>query len=238
MAKIPEFNCLTCKTRPSGYLAGVPESILKELNEVIIHNIYHKGQVLFYQGSQPFGVFCLNSGKIKLSKNDNGNENIVHIAQPGEIIGFTPFFTENICNLTAEAIEDTTVCFLDKNKFIEVIKKYPPLFSILLDSLENEDSCSVKNTFNKLVMDFANEKALELIRELKDSHAIKISENYYKLDIPVTRDDLICMLEMPEPVSVQMVNYLEEKGVISFKCNYLYLNGSFDSSVFQLNSKK
>ena len=50
---------------------------------------YKKGQTLFYEGTRPMGLYCINEGKVKVFKlSSQGKEQIVHLAKPGDFLGY------------------------------------------------------------------------------------------------------------------------------------------------------
>ena len=48
-----------------------------------------KDRVLFNEGAYPFGVYCINEGKIKLShQGDDGKEQIIRLLKSGDVLGY------------------------------------------------------------------------------------------------------------------------------------------------------
>ena len=66
MFKKPE--CDVCLTRTKTCFVHLVNEDLIELNEKKVCTLYKKGQNVFYEGSKPTGIFCLNEGKIKITK--------------------------------------------------------------------------------------------------------------------------------------------------------------------------
>jgi CRP-like cAMP-binding protein len=61
----------------------------EEIEALKICSTYKKGEIIFKEGSYAAGVYCINAGKIKLSMmGDEGKEQIVRMAKPGDIIGY------------------------------------------------------------------------------------------------------------------------------------------------------
>ena len=52
---------------------------------------YKSGQVLFYEGHQPYGIYVLRKGRIRLFKKKNGGEELLKIIEPTQILGETEF---------------------------------------------------------------------------------------------------------------------------------------------------
>ena len=63
--KIP--SCIDCKN-DSNIFCTLSRDEKDELGSNKVNNFYKKGQTIFYEGNQSHGLFCVYSGKIKLSR--------------------------------------------------------------------------------------------------------------------------------------------------------------------------
>ena len=55
--------------------------------------VYKKGEIIFREGAYPSGIFYLTSGKAKKYKIDGeGREQIIYVANTGELIGYHAVF--------------------------------------------------------------------------------------------------------------------------------------------------
>lgn len=78
-----------------------------------------KGQLVFKEGEEVKGIFFVYSGKVKIHKKwDAEKELIVRFAQKGDIIGHLGLGGSGYYPVSASAIEDAIVCFVDLN-FLE-----------------------------------------------------------------------------------------------------------------------
>jgi CRP/FNR family transcriptional regulator len=77
---------------------------------------FRAGAILFREGQAPADVFLLLHGEVKLSINSvAGRRFILHIAQPGEILGLACALSGHPCEMTAEALHP---CYVAKLSFI------------------------------------------------------------------------------------------------------------------------
>jgi CRP/FNR family transcriptional regulator len=82
-----------------------------------------KDEVLFHEGDIPSGIFCIESGNVKLVKNESSEKKrIVHLATKGEILGLHAILNEHPYTNTAIVMEKTSVIFLNAGKFQELIE--------------------------------------------------------------------------------------------------------------------
>ena len=82
-------TCQSCAQRFTSVFCKAKQEFIAEINEQKICNIYKKGQTLFNEGSYPFGVYCINDGKVKLSHlGDDGKEQIIRLLRGGDVLGY------------------------------------------------------------------------------------------------------------------------------------------------------
>jgi CRP-like cAMP-binding protein len=223
MASSILFGCVSCPTRPKSVLADIPDEILNELGKTKVVNVYKKGQTLFYEGNRPYGVYCMNGGKVKLSKHaPEGKEFIVKISKAGDLIGYRAFFTNELYTSTAEVLEDANICFLDRERFFDLLKKYPPFSLKLLSMMGHDIKCAEDNSRN-LAYKSAQERIVELIFTLREAYGIDQDNGTIKLDILLSRDDLAGMLGTTTETAVRLTTWLKDKELIEMKQKYMYI---------------
>ncbi|HBK82219.1 MAG TPA: Crp/Fnr family transcriptional regulator [Flavobacterium sp.] len=112
-------NCEQCIVREFSSLKALKkEELLKMANCKTTFTI-KKGETLFEEGETLNGVYCIKNGICKMTKlADNGKDQIVKIAKSGELLGQRSLISEEVTNLSAVAIEDMEVCFINKKEVI------------------------------------------------------------------------------------------------------------------------
>ncbi len=134
MKKRPE--CSECKVFERSYFSKLENGDLENLNYEKSASLYKSGQIVFQQDSRALGVYCLHSGKVKLYKvDDEGREQIIRFATPGELFGHGSITGLHFYLITAEAIEDSVICFININFFSELTNKYPEITKTLIEEL-------------------------------------------------------------------------------------------------------
>lgn len=131
--------CQSCETRLNSVLGKARKEHLEEINVQKVCNVYKKGQVIFHEGSHPFGVYCVNTGKVKLSHlGDDGKEQIIRLLREGDITGYRALLSGDRYGASAIALEDTHVCFIPKELFITVLKNDAGLAFEMMKLLSDE----------------------------------------------------------------------------------------------------
>ncbi len=111
-------------------------------------NIFRKGQVIYYEGNYPQGLFCIYRGKIKISTiGRKGKEQIVKFKGRGEVLGYRALLNDEPYNATATAISDCEVCHISKNAFLDTLEKSKHLSLNTIQLLSKD----LKETEQKLI---------------------------------------------------------------------------------------
>jgi len=112
------------------------EDELRLINKSKIITLYKKGQNIFYEGRMPSGLYCLKSGKVKIAKTGlDGKEQIVRFVIPGGLLGIRAFIADRNYMANSTALEDSVVCFFDKQTFNKITEKNPDISRCLLATL-------------------------------------------------------------------------------------------------------
>ena len=62
------LHCKDCPSRENGIFCAMELASLEDISNHKVTNVYKKGQTLFVQGNHPFGIYCVSSDNIKVSK--------------------------------------------------------------------------------------------------------------------------------------------------------------------------
>ena len=103
MFKVPSIRCQTCGHRKESVFCDLSAEHLQEIDKAKTTNHYKRQQIIFYEGNQPYGLYCICSGKIKVFKVDEqGHQQIVRLAGPGDILGIFRVNMERFCDFTVK----------------------------------------------------------------------------------------------------------------------------------------
>ena len=86
---------------------------------------YKSGQVLFYEGHQPYGIYVLRKGRIRLFKKKNGGEELLKIIEPTQILGETEFIEGKPFDYSAKSETDISVSFFSRASMQAEKEKVP-----------------------------------------------------------------------------------------------------------------
>ena len=107
---------------------GLTEKQLDLMAEVFPRKRYDPSQIIFSEGEPAAGFYILLSGRLKIYKLSlEGQEQILHIIEPGEPFAEVALFSETRFPAYAEAIEKSEVMFLSRNAFRQLIGNDPTI---------------------------------------------------------------------------------------------------------------
>lgn len=210
---IKNVECEHCQSRGKGIFCELEEVALNDISHNKVMNNYKKGQTIFFQGNPPFGLYCINTGKIKVSKIGNdGKESIVRIAGPGDVLGHRSLFADENFTATATVIEDSTICFLDKKFILKALADEPSIALRLIQKLSKEMGSAEERTA-AMSQKNVRERLAELLLVLKKSYGIK-EGNRWRLDIKLTREEVASMVGTANETVIRFISEFKEEGLI------------------------
>ncbi|GAA4281663.1 Crp/Fnr family transcriptional regulator [Gaetbulibacter aestuarii] len=98
--------------------------------------VFKKGQVVYFEGSSPQGIYLIKKGKVKVSKSScGGRDFITHIATEGDILSYGDLALNSRHSGSGVALEETIIFFIYKRDFQEALKEHPEFFEHFLDKM-------------------------------------------------------------------------------------------------------
>ena len=174
---------------------------------------YHKGEVIFREGSVPSGIFLIRNGKIKKYKVDqNSKEQIIYVANNGELIGYHAVLSEERYPDSAAALEASLISFIPKEDFMDVLHRSPAFAQRLLRALSHEFTV-LANSISVFAQRTALERlaiALIVLREkFKDENADKND-----IVLNVSRIDLANIAGIAQENVTRLLKEFKDEGIL------------------------
>src|SRR5450631_2668679 len=120
-------------------LAGLPAEDLALLTANKSEQVYKKGEIIFREGGFPSGIFYITEGKVKKYKTDKeGREQIIYVANTGELLGYHAVLGEDRYPDSAAALQHSTIAFIPKEDFLSALHQSKVLDKRLLKTLSHE----------------------------------------------------------------------------------------------------
>lgn len=146
-----------------------------------------KGAKLFTEGEPMKGIFFLKHGRFKIHKQwDADKQMIIRFAKEGEIIGHRGLGEETYYPITATALENAQVCFIERNFFIQTLAVNPSFTYKLIMFYADELQSAEKRIRDLALMDVKGRIADTLLMLYKKFG--QDDEGY--INITITRQDM------------------------------------------------
>lgn len=220
--KVENIDCLNCVSRGNSIFCHLEKIALLDVSKQKVMNTYKKGQTIYFQGNPSFGLYCINSGKIKVSNiASDGKETIMRIASGGDALGHQNLFDDENYNGTATVIEDATICFIDKKYIFQAVKDEPSIALSIIQRLSHEMSSAEAKTAS-LTQKSVRERLAELLLMLKKSYGVT-EKNRTKLDILLTREEMASMVGTAIETLIRFISEFKEEGLIEQEKKTIYI---------------
>ncbi len=173
-----------------------------------------KGENIVTEGHMMNGLYCLKSGKCKLSKlNTNGKSQIVKFLRQGNMLGQRSVLSEEPSGLTITALEDMQVCFIPKTKILDAIKVNPSFSLQLMKNIShqlNEANSSISMMAQKSV----KERLADIIIQLERIFGTD-SEGF--IDVRLTREEIANTIGTATESAIRLLSTFKNEGLLEVK---------------------
>jgi CRP-like cAMP-binding protein len=207
-------KCEQCIVREFSSLKALNKDELVKLAECKTSRLVKKGEIIFEEGENVNGIFCIKDGVCKLTKlSPNGKDHIVKLVTKGELLGQRSMISDEPVNLSAVALEDMQVCFVPKNEIMGFFDKNNQfsmnVMKTICGDLKESDSQMV-NMAQKTV----KERLAETLLYLQDTFG-KNEDNTLKIQL--TRDELASMIGTATESCIRLLSDFNKLGLIEIK---------------------
>ncbi|MEK6614502.1 MAG: Crp/Fnr family transcriptional regulator [Bacteroidota bacterium] len=127
-------DCFSCHCKDCSILKNCGKQWLSLINERKNYFKCRKGQAIISEGLPLTEFYFIFQGKVKVVATGlYGKRQIKRLANTGDIIGFRGLGADYIFPASVYALEDTCICSIDKELFLDLLKANPDLmFETLL----------------------------------------------------------------------------------------------------------
>ena len=137
--KREKILCEFCGQFRKGMFCNLGDELRSRLNAEKTVQIYQRGQVLFYEGSPSFAIFCIHDGRVKLYKTeDGGAQHVIRLLGAGDILGYRAVLADEPYAAGAEAVEKTTACMIKRDTLDHLFRESSQLTLDMLSKLALE----------------------------------------------------------------------------------------------------
>jgi CRP-like cAMP-binding protein len=114
---------------------GVPEKHLKSLAKWTTTRRWDAGQTIVTEGQTGLGLYCIESGTVRISKAGSSGDQELRTMGPGESFGELALLDDQPRSATVTAVDPTTAVLLDKSQFIAELRTHPEIALPILQTI-------------------------------------------------------------------------------------------------------
>jgi len=197
-------------------LTDLPLDDLELLTANKTEQVYKKGEIIFREGGYPAGIFYITDGKVKKYKLDNdGKEQIIYVANTGELLGYHAILSGDRYPDSAAALEESRIAFIPKEDFLDTLQISDVLSRRLLKTLSHEFAV-LANSLTLFSQKSVRERlALQLI-VLREKYKVDFQPGM-PVEINMSRDDLASLVGTARENVVRVLSEFKEVNIVETK---------------------
>ena len=205
-------DCLHCKSFSKSIFSCFEKNkVAKSIAPNIVSISYKKGQEVYTEGTVAKGVFCIQSGNVKVYKNCNGRNLTINLYDNSEIIGYTGLFNGGTYINSARCIEDSQICFFPKKNFLAILEENPEVLMSLL-----KQSCRENYRISNILRDVKCKSMLSRVSNalLEMNKKFGTDENKC-IRVNLTRKEIAEISGTTSESVIRILNQLKKEKAIS-----------------------
>ncbi len=209
-------SCESCPHGKRGLFHVLPPRELHELGTQKRASLYTKGQVVFHDGNSPFGLFCVFSGSVKVTKmGPAGREQTVRLARPGDLLGYRALFAGEPYTGTAVALEDSLLCFIPQAAVLPLLSRCPALALAVIRKL-SQDLKVAEGWVRDMALMNARQRLAETLLALQKAYGVR-GKGGVRVSLSLSRQELAEMAGLATETAIRLLGELRAKGVLSLQ---------------------
>ena len=217
-------KCQQCIIRHFNSFKSLTTEELTCISDSKTELTFKKGQVVFTEGSTINGVFCVKTGKCKLSKlNSNGKEQIVRFMKGGDVLGYRSVIVNEPVSLTVTALDEMKACFIPKSDIMEALERNP---KFIMDMMKTActDLKDANMTISKMAQKTVKQRLADSLLFLEETFST--NEDGY-IDIQLSREEISSIIGTATESAIRLLSELKKEKIINLKGkNIQVLNSS------------
>lgn len=211
------YTCDSCQHKLCAGRVSIFTSLNREeltkVAKLIVHKKCKKGELLLYEGEVRNDLIIVNKGQVKAFKNSaEGREQILYIFSEGDFFGEKNLLRDQASNYGVEALEETHVCIIHKDKFQKLVQEYPyiglKVMEILCQRLDR-----LENTVETMGTRTVGARVSSVLLEFADKFG-KPSTQGTIIDLPLSREGIANYIGLTRETVSRKMSSMQDEGMI------------------------
>lgn len=193
----------------SELFSHLDDAALDDIASAATTRKFVNGEMLFYEGDPAHAFYVIASGRVKVFKlSADGKEQILIIARTGDSIAEAALFDGATFPASAQAMEDSELLVISRDKFVGLLGRNPDLAVNLIARLSG-----LLRQMTRLVEGLSlTDVTTRLAHYLNSQRDPKTGEQLTEIVLPVKKSILAAQLgTIPETLSRSLARLVKEK---------------------------
>lgn len=208
-------HCQLCDARRLSVFDKLSGEEIEELDYQKGCGYFRKNQLIFSEEAHSNGIYCINSGKIKVFKSAaDGRDQIIRFAKKGDVMGYRALLSDEPYSASAMAIEDAVVCFIPRSSIIKLIEQNTRLGTKFMQLL-----CHNLEEAQKKIVDLSHktvrQRLAEILLLLKETFGFEADN--LTLDVRISREDLASYVGTATESLIRTLSEFKHEGLIELE---------------------
>ena len=205
-----------CTFKSSTFFASLTDDELRLFKDAVITRGFGRGDVVFMEGDECTGLYVVRTGRVKLvSALSTGREHIIKILDAGDLLGLEVFYGGERYEKTAEAMEETELCYIDKGAFARIMEESPAVTRSLVTAMAAELSSAYERIGNLGLLS-AREKMANLLYGLAEEYGSK-QDGEVRLSLTLSRLEMAELLGITQETGIRLLKSFKDEGIIEIR---------------------
>ena len=205
-------HCDTCQARLNNVFCTLSDEQLKEMSVDKSCGHYKKGQLVFFEGNRPAGMYCINKGKVKIFQTgEEGKEQIIRLAKEGDILGYRSLISGEPYAASASVVEDATVCFVSKQTFFDLLQTNSELSTRVMKLLSH-DLKEAEKRITGLAQKPVRERMAETVLMLKEFYGLEPDNK--TINASLSREDISNIVGTATETAIRILSDFKKEKLV------------------------
>jgi CRP/FNR family transcriptional regulator, polysaccharide utilization system transcription regulator len=204
-----------CIEGPSSIFKGLSQS---EKESIEMHHsvaLFRKSETIIREGGKPKGLYCIVSGKAKISKTGvGGREQILRMLRPESFISYRSLYSDSHFPFNVTAVESSAVVIFEKQCMSGIIKHNAELGLRFIKVLTEELTFS-NNRIISLTQKHVRGRVAESLLILRDAYGTEADGR--TLRVLLSREDIAHMSNMTTSNAIRILSDFASESLIELE---------------------
>lgn len=207
-------GCIQAQLMDSPEWSVLTQAEIELVEKTCIISKYDTGELIFNEGDICRGIYIIKDGLVSVHKAGlDGSSSLLRVIPSGDTLGYRALLAKQNHRASAEALEPTTSCFLEKSVVIRLLQNNQILMNKFLERVAMELGDAQRRFHESVTLRVKTRLMLLLISLYDKSDGIR-ENGKLMMELPISRRDLASMLGIRGESLSRAIHDLRDEGLV------------------------